>query len=247
MFLYGCSAAGFRPMSDEWHILPDGSRINAFQAKNSGISGPDVTAIETWRCPRAGDCGKVSSYSGSAPGAVEVGVAGMGAAAVAAGGNVGAAALLRPTRINSSTNVTGVEGGIRNENEQEQKAEGGSGGKGGISNAQGGNATGGSTGPVNVKAEGGKGGSVAKDAVNVSQKTETGDVKVDGAKIIGSGNSTNYNSSGSYSNSNSSAANYNSNYNSNSNKNVGGPVDVDVKVQPGQSDGKHGHHGKGWD
>ena len=185
MFLYGCSAAGFRPMSDEWHILPDGSRINAFQAKNSGISGPDVTAIETWRCPRAGDCGKVSSYSGSAPGAVEVGVAGMGAAAVAAGGNVGAAALLRPTRINSSTNVTGVEGGIRNENEQEQKAEGGSGGKGGISNAQGGNATGGSTGPVNVKAEGGKGGSVAKDAVNVSQKTETGDVKVDGVTSLG--------------------------------------------------------------
>src|SRR3989344_2220078 len=66
-FLSACSVAGFKQMSKEWIALPDGSKINAFQAKSSGISGPDVTAIETWRCPKGIECGKVGAYSGSAP------------------------------------------------------------------------------------------------------------------------------------------------------------------------------------
>jgi len=266
-FLSACSVAGFKQMSKEWIDLPDGSKINAFQAKNSGISGPDVTAIETWRCPKGIECGKVGAYSGSAPGAVEVGVAGMGAAAVVAGGNVGAAALLRPTRINESTNVTGVSGDIDSSSRSDQRvdsknvAEGGSGGKnviekGAVANTTNNNLTanptayggsggkGGSTGPVNVKAEGGKAEAEIKNSGNSSSFSNS---KSDGGKVIGSGNSTNYNSSGSYSNS--SATNYNSNYSnassSSSNKNIS-PVDVDVRVQPGESGGKHGRHG-GWD
>src|SRR3989344_4866294 len=115
-FLSACSVAGFKQMSKEWIDLPDGSKINAFQAKNSGISGPDVTAIETWRCPKGTECGKVGAYSGSAPGAVEVGVAGALASGLAAGGNVGAAAVFGmnlPKNVGDRINVTGVEGGIR--------------------------------------------------------------------------------------------------------------------------------------
>jgi|SRR3990167_5275173 len=104
-FFAGCSAAGYGPMSQKWHELPDGSMINAFQAKNSGISGTDVTAIESWRCPKGGECGVVGQYSGATPGAVEVGVAGMGAAALQATGAGVAAHLLRPTRVNQ--NITG--------------------------------------------------------------------------------------------------------------------------------------------
>src|SRR3989338_1454095 len=171
-------------------------------------------------------------------------------AALLAGGQVGGSAVLGmsfPKPVGDRINVTGVEGGIKNENEQEQKAEGGSGGKsvvekGAVANTTNNNLT------ANPTAYGGSGGKAEAEIKNSGNSSSFSNSKSDGGKVIGSGNSTNYNSSGSYSNSDSSAANYNSNYNnassSSSNKNIS-PVDVDVKVQPGQSGGKHGGHG--WD
>ncbi len=125
--LVGCSAAGHKQMGD-WIKMPDGSLLSAFQAKNSGVSGPDVTAIETWRCPEKKNCERVGTYSGSAPGAIEVGVAGMGQAGLNAVGAGVAARFLsqtKPTQIHESTNVTGVAGDVSPTAKAEAKAEGG--------------------------------------------------------------------------------------------------------------------------
>jgi hypothetical protein len=131
-FLAGCS--GVKDLG--WHTMPDGSKFGGYSVKNPGVSGPDVTALQTFRCPVTnevvGECKSAGNFSGAAPGAVEVGVAGMGAATMHAVGAGVAAHLLRPDR----TNITGVSGDVgANANvrtdvdvNQNQKGIGGSGG-----------------------------------------------------------------------------------------------------------------------
>ena len=83
--------------------MQDGKRIVVTQAKTTGFSGPDVTVLWAYLCDDAtGTCTFLGDYSASAPGLVETMAAGTLSALIQAGGNIGAAALFRPTQISLS-------------------------------------------------------------------------------------------------------------------------------------------------
>lgn len=187
----GCSAAGFRPLGD-CVSMPDKSQMCANYGKTPGHSGPDVTWSESIQCDPK--CQVVSRYYGTAPGAVETGIATVGTATVSATGQMVSAHFLsqtKPTRVNSpltvnngndldNSNATGVE--VHQEQSQ----------KGGNAVAKGG-------GPVNVTANGGQvvgSGNSSASAASTSKSKggSTGPIVThggEGGKVVGSGNSSN--------------------------------------------------------
>ncbi|MBI2024236.1 hypothetical protein HYT00_02530 [Candidatus Giovannonibacteria bacterium] len=178
----GCSAAGFGRLGD-CVDLPDGTKTCSTYGKTPGVSGPDLTFAETYRCD--GKCQIQSRYHGTAPGAVEVGVAGIGAATVTATGQGVAAYFLsktKPTRINETNTFSndannGNSIGVDVDQSQSQK--------GGSAVAKGG-------GPVNVKVDNAS--SSASSSSSLSKGGSTGPITTfggEGGKVVGSGNSMN--------------------------------------------------------
>ena len=87
-----------------------GKRIVVIQAKTTGFSGPDVTVLWAYLCDDIAEtCTFLGDYSATAPGLVETMAAGTLSALIQAGGYVGAAATLRPTRINVSGGTASAE------------------------------------------------------------------------------------------------------------------------------------------
>lgn len=124
----GCSSAGIYQLSEECPKLPDGTRVCGIAGKTPGHSGADITFAQTYRCPLNGPCEKNADYAASAPGLVESASTGAVPAAFLAGGQIGGAALLRPTRINETTNVSGVSSSNQEQGQgqqQQQKQKGG--------------------------------------------------------------------------------------------------------------------------
>jgi len=96
------------------HILKDGRHIVVTQAKSTGFSGPDITVLWAYVCDDVtGTCVLLGDYSASAPGLVEVIFQGAIPALIEAGGQMGAAALLRPIHVNqdqeSSVNIKNIK------------------------------------------------------------------------------------------------------------------------------------------
>lgn len=96
--LTACGARGVSTLGN--HTLKDGRHIVVTQAKSTGFSGPDITVLWAYICDDVtGTCTLLGDYSASAPGLVETMFQGTIPALIGAGGQIGAAALLRPTQI----------------------------------------------------------------------------------------------------------------------------------------------------
>jgi len=114
MFLSGCATRaldlGFVP-------LPDGSVIQGIQFTSDGQDGPKLAVIETYRSTVKGtdafgepvyhETTKVGHYSAGGSGILSDIVSGSARAALYAGGNVGAAAVRRPDKTQTSV-ITGA-------------------------------------------------------------------------------------------------------------------------------------------
>jgi hypothetical protein len=89
--------------------LPDGSKLYPVQIKTKGHSGPDLTALEMYHCPKPDTpCHLNSKYSTGAPGLWESVLSGVAGQAVLGGGIAGAGALIRPSRTSVQTSVSGT-------------------------------------------------------------------------------------------------------------------------------------------
>ena len=101
LLLVACGGRGVTNLGS--NSLMDGKHIVVTQAKTTGFSGPDVTVLWAYLCDDdTGTCTFLGDYSATAPGLVETMAAGTLSALIQAGGYIGAAATLRPTRINIS-------------------------------------------------------------------------------------------------------------------------------------------------
>ena len=106
MLSSACALAGVRMLGAV--TLKDGSAVEYVQVKTKGQSGPDVTVVEGFKTTAGKATEKITSYSGSAPGMAEVIAGGLAGSLPLAGGMVGAAAVLRPSRTNVQQSVSGV-------------------------------------------------------------------------------------------------------------------------------------------
>ncbi len=101
LLLVACGGRGVTNLGS--NSLMDGKHIVVTQAKTTGFSGPDVTVLWAYLCDDdTGICTFLGDYSATAPGLVETMAAGTLSALIQAGGYIGAAATLRPTRIDIS-------------------------------------------------------------------------------------------------------------------------------------------------
>lgn len=155
LILQGC-VGGVRSLGS---VDLQGAMIEYIQVGSKGQDGPKLIVIEGFVLSEDGTINKVSAYSASGNSLTGQILGGTGAAAMAAGGNVGAAYLRKPNTTRVSTSVSQGDSsatssqsqGQSQSQEQSQEASGGSGGDGG-NGGQGGNGC-----PGNSCGQGGNG------------------------------------------------------------------------------------------
>lgn len=108
VLISGC-ASGVRRLGEIQ--LKDGTTVEYVQVGSRGQDGPKLTVIEGYKhIPAQNSSEKVSAYQAAGSGIVADVLRGFGSAAAIAGGAVGAAAVLKPSKTEVNANAAGGTG-----------------------------------------------------------------------------------------------------------------------------------------